>query len=244
MIFQLFARCVLVTTIVALPRAVPVEIAEARSLLETTYRVARNGKPAYVGRFKQYHKNSNKLGVGTVVLVAPSWALTAGHVVAFKINNPNGGKSEVLFNGGKIDRLVTKIYKAKGVDVALLKLSKPIGGRTVKPVAMMSSGFVGADGRIEFTSIGRSGMHRGRSGRGTGAGFIHSKSKDGTRPGKAGDSGGAWVIQRNGKPDVLFAIIHGGGRGPQVGPLRSWIDKQLQTNGEQATWVAKATVKK
>ena len=213
-------------------------------LVRVSYVAAAVGKPDYVGRFKQHHKNSNKLGVGTVVLVAPSWALTAGHVVAFKIKNPNGGKTEVLFEGGKIARLVTKIYKAKGVDVALLKLSKPIGGRTVSPVAMMTSGFVAADGRVKFTSIGRSGVHRGRYGKGSGKGFSHSKGKERTRPGQAGDSGGAWVIQRTGKPDVLFAIIHGGGQGPQVGPLRSWIDKQVKSNGEHATWVAKATVKK
>ena len=242
--FQPLPRCLVLSGIIVLSSAPPTVLADGSQLAPVSFVVAGSGKPGYVGRFKQHHKNSNKLGVGTVVLVAPSWALTAGHVVAFKIKNPTGGKSEVLFEGGKIARQVTSIYKAKGVDVALLKLSKPIGGKTVKPVAMMDSGFTAADGRVKFTSIGRSGMYRGRFGKGSGKGFSHSKGKEPTRPGKAGDSGGAWVIQRTGKPDVLFAIIHGGGQGPQVGPLRSWIDKQIKSNGEHASWVAKATVKK
>ena len=240
---QSFPRTLMLSGILVLSGGLQAGLAGPSRPIAVEFVVARNGKPAYVGRFRQHHKNSNKLGVGTVVLIAPSWALTAGHVVAFKLKNPNGGKSEVLFNGDKIDRLVTKIYKAKGIDVALLKLSKPIGAKTVKPVAMMASGFTAADGRIEFTSIGRSGVHHGRYGRGTGGSFVHSKGKAQTRPGKAGDSGGAWVVQRKGKPDVLFAIIHGGGRGPQVGPLRSWIDKQVGTTREQLTWVAKKTVK-
>ena len=239
---QSFPRTLMLSGILVLSGGLQAALAETTQPLAAGLVVARSGKPAYVGRFKQHHKDSNKLGVGTVVLVAPSWALTAGHVVAFKIKNPNGGKSEGLFGGGKIVRSVTKIYKAKGVDVALLKLSKPIGGKTVAPVAMMASGFTAADGRIEFTSIGRSGVHHGRSGRGTGGSFIHSKGKGRTRPGKAGDSGGAWVVQRKGKPDVLFAIIHGGGRGPQVGPLRSWIDKQVETTREHVSWVTKKTV--
>ena len=240
---QSFPRTLMLSGILVLSGGLQAGLAEPSQPIAVGLMVTRSGKPVYVGRFKQHHKNSNKLGVGTVVLVAPSWALTAGHVVAFKIKNPNGGKSEVLFAGGKTVRSVTKIYKAKGVDVALLKLSKPIGAKTVKPVSMMSSGFTASDGRIEFTSIGRSGVHQGRYGRGTGGSFIHSKGKAGTRPGKAGDSGGAWVVQRKGKPDVLFAIIHGGGRGPQVGPLRSWIDKQVVATREHVTWVAKKTVK-
>ena len=219
-------------------------LADEFQLLAVSYRAAESGKPGYVGRFKQYHKKSNKLGVGSVVLIAPSWAVTAGHVVAFKLKNPNGGKSEVLFAGSKVERLGTKIHKAKGVDLALLQLERPIGTKSVKPVAVMASGFTAKDGRVKFTSIGRSGVHRGRYGHGTGEGFSHSKGKDGTRPGKAGDSGGAWVVERDkGKPDVLFAIIHGGGRGPQLGPLKQWVDTVVQRNGEKVLWVAKSEVK-
>ncbi|MDE0737411.1 MAG: hypothetical protein OSB47_16430 [Pirellulaceae bacterium] len=201
------------------------------------------GKPAYVGRFRQHHRESQKIGVGTVVLVAPSWALTAGHVASFKIKNPNGGKSEVLFQGGKLIRTVKEIHKARGVDVALLKLDRPIGKKSVGPAACMTPGFTKQDGRVKFTSVGRSGVHRNRFGKGSGASFSHAADKGGNRPGKAGDSGGAWVIERQGKPDVLFAIIHGGGKGPQVAPLRGWMDKKIKATGQQVTWVAKGQVK-
>jgi len=218
--------------------------ADESQLLPVSYRAAEGGKPGYVGRFKQYHKNSNKLGVGSVVLIAPSWAVTAAHVVNFKLKNPAGGKSVVLFAGGKIERLVTKIYKAKGVDLALLQLSRPINTKSIKPVAVMASGFTAKDGRIKFTSIGRSGVHRGRYGHGTGEGFSHSKGKEGTRPGQAGDSGGAWVVERGKKKsDVLFAVIHGGGRGPQLGPLEKWVNMVVQGNGEKVLWIAKGEVK-
>lgn len=201
------------------------------------------GKPAYAGRFRQHHRGSQKIGQGSVVLVAPSWALTAGHVVSFKIKNPNGGKSEVLFLGGKLARTVKEIHKARGVDVALLKLDRPVGKKSVLPAACMAPGFTKQDGRVKFTSVARSGVHRNRFGNGTGASFAHAAGKGGKRPGKAGDSGGAWVIERQGKQDVLFAIIHGGGKGPQVAPLRGWMDKEIKATGQQVAWVAKAQLK-
>ncbi len=201
------------------------------------------GKPAYAGRFRQHHRGSQKIGQGSVVLVAPSWALTAGHVVSFKIKNPNGGKSEVLFQGGKLVRTVKEIHKARGVDVALLKLDRPVGKKSVPSAACMAPGFTKRDGRVKFTSVARSGVHRNRFGKGSGASFSHTADEGGKRPGKAGDSGGAWVIERQGKQDVLFAIIHGGGKGPQVAPLRGWMDKKIKATGQQVTWIAKAQVK-
>ena len=202
------------------------------------------GKPGYAGRFRQHHPDSQKIGQGSVVLVAPSWALTAGHVVGFKLKNPKGGKSEVLFKGGDVVRVVTKIYKAPGVDVALLKLAHPVGRKTAVPAACMAPGFVAKDGKISFTSVARSGVHRGRSGKGTGASFSQYADKNGKRPGKAGDSGGGWVVERQGAPDVVFAVIHGGGRGSQVGPLKVWMDHKVDGTKEKISWVSKATVRK
>ena len=62
-------------------------------------------------------------------------------------------------------------------------------------------------------------------------------------PGKAGDSGGAWVIERNDQ-HVLFAVIHGGGVGTQPAALRKWIDQTMKSSGEKANWVALKKSKK
>ena len=55
-------------------------------------------------------------------------------------------------------------------------------------------------------------------------------------PGKAGDSGGAWVIEREGQ-HILFSVIHGGGVGTQPAALRKWIDQTMKSSGEKANWV-------
>jgi|TARA_B100000378_G_scaffold10266_1_gene8686 hypothetical protein len=39
---------------------------------------------------------------------------------------------------------------------------------------------------------------------------------------------------------VLFAVIHGGGFGPQPAANRKWIDKTMAGSGEKATWLPKA----
>ena len=53
---------------------------------------------------------------------------------------------------------------------------------------------------------------------------------------EAGDSGGAWVIEREGQ-HILFSVIHGGGVGTQPAALRKWIDQTMKSSGEKANWV-------
>ncbi|MDE0734174.1 MAG: hypothetical protein OSB47_00010 [Pirellulaceae bacterium] len=188
----------------------------------------------YVGKYKQYHKNSGKIGSGTAELIAPKWAITAWHVAKFKATHPNGGAAEVSFPGVKA--YVTKVYKAPGVDIALLKLNKdvPKNSKRVTPVALFKSTFHPSQGTMNFTLIGRSGgLHSHRiQGRSQGTTFKIV----GNKPGKAGDSGGAWVKERFGKlPDVQFAVLHGGGTAPQVGPISNWIEKTVGPG--QITWV-------
>ncbi|GAH87815.1 unnamed protein product, partial [marine sediment metagenome] len=126
------------------------------------------------------------------------------------------------------------------------------GVKAIPPVALMSGKFTNtADGTITFTMIGHQGglhYHRGRKGHGINGGesFYHSKDASGNRPGKAGDSGGAFVIERTGSTlnsqDVQFSVIHGSGYGPQVGPLKDWIDNKIKTvsPGQTVTWVSKS----
>ena len=180
----------------------------------------------YVGNWKQYHKDSGKIGKGTAELIADKWAITAWHVAKFKANNPNGGATEIRFPG--VSAYVTEVYKAPGVDIALVKLNKhvPKNSPRVTPVSLFRYTWHPNDGVIPFTLIGHSGgLHKCRiQGRSQGTSF----KVVGDSCGKAGDSGGAWVKERYGNlPDVQFAVLHGGGTSPQIGPIADWIDSKV-----------------
>ena len=127
-----------------------------------------------------------------------------------------------------------------------MRLARPITGIT--PSALCRTRLNKKHGRFRFTFVSRgSGLKvaRKRWGKGNGKRIYHSKDAKGQRPGKAGDSGGGWVFEQDSpKPDVLFAVIHGGGFGPQPSANRKWIDKTMANSGEKATWLAKPKKKK
>jgi len=108
----------------------------------------------YVAKWKQYHKGSSKIGLGTAQLIHPRWIITAYHVAKFKHQNPNAGSTEIVFQGGRT-RNVVEVYKAPGVDIALAKLNRPI--YAVEPVALLKQPFRSSDGVVDFTIAGRSG---------------------------------------------------------------------------------------
>ena len=190
----------------------------------------------YVAKWKQYHKDSMKIGLGTAELIHPRWIITAYHVAKFKDQNPNGGSTQILFRGGKY-RNVVEVYKAPGVDIALAKLNSPINA--IEPVALLKQPFRSSDGVIDFTIAGRSGgLHYHRV-RGESRSGGDSFRVLGDPPGKAGDSGGLWGIERYGNlPDVQFAVLHGGGVAPQVGPISNWIDSIIGPG--KVNWVTKS----
>ena len=191
----------------------------------------------YVAQWKQYHEDSSKIGLGTAELIHPQWIITAYHVAKFKDQNPNGGSTEIVLWGGAKSRNVVEVYKAPGVDIALAKLSSPI--TSIEPVALLKQSFKGSDGVIDFTIAGRSGgLHYKRvKGESRLGGTSFRVIGDGG--GKAGDSGGLWGIERYGDlPDVQFAVLHGGGVAPQVGPISDWIDKIVGPG--KVNWVTKS----
>ena len=208
----------------------------------------------YVGQWRGYKKGKRGFGTGTVSLISPSWAITAFHVASKEIRTPDAVNSVVEFRvpgTGRTRSITVNVKKAYGGfkgDFALLHLAKPIG--LVPKVALLADPIVRSDGTINFTMIGHKGglnVHQGRKGHSKdGEGFYHSEGPDG-RPGKAGDSGGAWVIERGGKkPDVQFAVIHGGGKGPQIAPNQKRINEIIAkaTPKEKVEWVRKADLPK
>jgi hypothetical protein len=198
------------------------------------------GKSAfsYCGGWRGYHTDSKRIGTGTVVLVAPSWAITATHVAKAKAQTPNKRRVEIRFGPNNTVRVEKAFIGPKG-DLALVQLQRPI--KSVKPVSLLKNSLIEKDGVVKFTLVGHSGglhFHRDRRAKGTG---LHAKhiTKKADNPGKAGDSGGGWVIESHDKKEhVLFGIIHGGGRATQPAAVRKWIDATMAKSGEKATWVA------
>jgi hypothetical protein len=195
----------------------------------------------YCGGWLGQHVGSNRIGQGTAELIAPSWAITAAHVAKAKAVTPEKRNVQINFGGHKAG--VRKAYIAPQGDLALVRLKTPMNNWT--KVALLDKPLTKKDGVVKFTLVGHSGglhFHRDRRARGMGLNARHITTKK-DNPGKAGDSGGAWVIERDGQ-HVLFSVIHGGGVGTQPAALRKWIDQTMKSSGEKANWVALKKSKK
>ncbi len=195
----------------------------------------------YCGGWIGQHSGSNRIGKGTAELIAPSWAITVAHVAKPKAVTP--GKRHVQINFGGHKAGVVKAYLAPQGDLALVRLKTPM--KTWPKVALLDKPLTKKDGVIKFTLVGHSGglhFHRDRRARGMGLNARHVTNKK-DNPGKAGDSGGAWVIERKDQ-HVLFAVIRGGGSGTQPAALRKWIDQTMKSSGEKANWVSLKKPKK
>ena len=200
---------------------------------------AANVKPdfGYAGKWRGYKTVGKGIGMGAATLIAPSWAITAKHVAVIKGKTPGAVKVKLLFGDG-VERGVVKAFLCPGADLALVRLTKPVN--KIEPVALCSTRLSAKHKTFAFTFVSRGhGLKTvsGCRGKGNGNRIYHSKPAKGSRPGKAGDSGGGWVFeQKTPKRDVLLAVIHGGGMGPQVAANREWIDKILKNSSEKATW--------
>lgn len=195
---------------------------------------------------KIYREKGGMFG-GTGSLISDRWIITAWHVVQPKRAFPDTTTMRVIFRKGSLERRADKIIKCPGVDMAICRLTRPVTATNTPKIALLGDKLIPSDGRISFTQVGRGkGLeyHRNRTGNSNGVNFNHHKSANGSRPGVAGDSGGAFLVERYcDYKHIQFAVIHGGGTAVQVGYFKKLINNTLATTGDKCTWVDKNTMK-
>ena len=125
---------------------------------------AKKNPFGYCGGWHGQHVGSNRIGIGTAELIAPSWAITAAHVAKVKAVTPEKRNVQINFGGHKAG--VRKAYLAPQGDLALVRLKTPMNNWA--KVALLNKPLTKKDGVIEFTLVGHSGrlhFHRNRKAR-------------------------------------------------------------------------------
>jgi hypothetical protein len=198
----------------------------------TTEDAALSAKQLWDQRFPYVARWRGPRAVGTAVLIAPQWCLTAKHVASKKIEDPS---IKISISLGKKKYKVIKAFAAPEGDIALVQLDRIV--TNVQPVAMLAAPLPKSEQDLSFTKVGgTSGAHRDMIGHSIGFRIYLPKQY---RSGKGGDSGGAWIIEGDtSKQDIHLAVLHGGGIGFQPAQVRGWIDKTLQSTESQARWRA------
>ena len=176
-------------------------------------------------------------GIGTCILISPSWIMTAGHVGGPKAKDPTRHIDISFDNGTKA--VVAEAFLASVGDLAIARISPPV--RNIAPARLLDRSFSKDEGDIFFTMAGHSGgmhVHPGRHGKAmSDLHFRMINSPEDPSPGRGGDSGGAWAVD---SPDdhlpIVFAVIHGGGLANQVGAYHEWLEKTMGPTSELPQW--------
>jgi hypothetical protein len=221
-----------------------------------------DNKYVYVGRW------CGPRGIATAELIAPDWIITAPHVVKNKIQDPDSTNVSVCFDEGSgvASAGVVKAFlhcwepgqtweawkqsKREWEEVALGRLDHPL--KLVSPVDLAAN-LVPRDATVKINIVGTTIRddpvvgayceqdHRGRYLRRARNGRAESKRKHAN----PGDSGGGWLVERLGEPDVLVGIVQGladrddpdSGAATPPALCHDWIDSVLRTFGAEARWV-------
>ena len=219
-----------------------------------------NGKWAAVGKWRGTHRTSAEaggvglglaVGLCTAELIAPSWAITAGHC-ATRLLKHEKVTVHISFaqSAAKVERGVVRCVKANGydVDVAICMLKAAV--HAFKPFTLNSDKYTTARHGGPVITVGTSGGYHASTPKaleyeGNGAHLYVSKKSGGGM--KAGDSGGAWVhTWRNPATKktqhLLSGVIHGGsGKGKHkrgIAAQVSFIRKFLDANIKGLTWAS------
>lgn len=178
-------------------------------------------------------------GGGKGVLISPHWVLTASHCITAK--KQKAGKVVVSFPNadGKVMKIkVDKVIRHPNKDMALLRLVKPVKTSERMPLLLLRECLLPIDGKLSVKKV---------AGNGTWRDIPVIGKKDNLRVtdksesrGKAGTSGGPWVIHSPEIGDVLIGVTHGGGRAPQVAYAAQWLEYSVRKfSNDGLLWATK-----
>ena len=178
-------------------------------------------------------------GGGKGVLISPRWVLTASHCITS--GSQADGKVSVNFSGedGKERKIgVEKVVRHPNKDLALLLLKRPVTAKERDPVLLLRAPLLEKDGKLKIKKVAGNAVWRDIPGIGKNDNLSVPNKEE--RQGKAGTSGGPWLLHSPQVGDVLIGITHGSGLAPQVGWVAKWIQETVQAHGaDRLVWATK-----
>jgi len=195
-------------------------------LLIASFAVSQN--PLSAASHKKY---TLLAGGGMGALVAPDWIITASHCITSR--HATAKNIPIHFinkNGRKIRVRGTHVFRYTHSDIALVKLASPLSPEQRTPAYLLSQPILKQHGTVKIDKAIVSTTYKGIPARvGRVKDRLYISTPD--RKGKAGTSGSPWIIRTKDDKDVIVAVTHGSGRGPQIGSCAKWITETIRENG-------------